>query len=261
MFLQKDLFRDYEGEIDLSNSSATSIASYAFNGTNVTGTLTFDTVTDIGEGAFWGCTGITKLVFGENFKSAGSNAFRECTGISEVEFNAISANDLEFPIFSNSGNERNFRLTIGTEVTKIPDYMFGSSAVSSISFVGDSSCSSIGRYAFSHTYRLELAEVDIPNSVESIGESAFALTKAKTIILGKGIKTIGNGAFWAMGIIGEEQHGFIEEIYFAADITLVATEIENGEKEILVFVANSEENALNYAKIFYRAGYTYSLEA
>ena len=253
-------FGDYEGEIDISNSSATSIASYAFNGANVTGTLTFETVTDIGEGAFWGCAGITKLVFGDSFKSAHSNAFRECTGISEVEFNAISANDLEFPIFSNNGNERSFTLTIGPEVTKIPDYMFSSSAVSSISFVGDSSCSSIGRYAFSHTYRLESAEVAIPDSVENIEEAAFALTKAKTIILGKGIKNIGNGAFGAMGIIGEEQHGFIEEIYFTADITLVATEIESGEKESLVFVANSEENALNYAKIFYRVGYTYSLE-
>ncbi|MBE6634899.1 MAG: hypothetical protein E7617_01690 [Ruminococcaceae bacterium] len=254
-------FRDYEGEIDISNSSAASIARYAFNGANVTGTLTFDTVTDIGEGAFRGCTGITKLIFGENFKSAHNNAFRECTGISEVEFNAISANDLEFPIFSNNGDEHNFRLTIGSEVTKIPDYMFGNSAVSSISFASDSSCSSIGSYAFSHTYRLKSATVAIPDSVENIEESAFLLTKAKTIILGKGIKTIGNGAFCAMGIVGEEQHGFIEKIYFAADLTLVATEIETGEKEILIFAANSEENALNYAKIFYRTGYTYSLEA
>lgn len=254
-------FRDCNGEIDLSNSSASSIADYAFNNANITGMLTFGTVTEIGEGAFWGCTGITKLVFGENFKSADSNAFRECTGISEVEFNAISANNLKSAIFSNGGNGLDFHLEVGAEVTRIPDFMFSNAAVSSISFKSGSKCLSIGKYAFSHTYQLELAEVVIPDSVENIGEAAFALTKAKTIIIGKGIKTIGNGAFWAMGIIGEEQHGFIEEIYFASDITLVATEIETEEKEILAFVANSEENALNYAKIFYRAGYTYSLEA
>jgi len=253
-------FRDYAGEIDISNSSATSIASYAFNGANVTGTLTLDRVTEVGEGAFRGCTGITKLVFGKNFKTANSNAFRECTGISEVEFNAISANDLESPIFSNSGKEGNFRLTIAADVTRIPDYMFGSSAVSSISFAGNSRCSSIGRYAFSHTYRLESAEIAIPDSVENIEEAAFALTKAKTIILGKGIKTIGDGAFRAMGIIGEEQHGFIEEIYFAADTTLVATKIGDGSKETLVFAKDSSANALNYAKIFFRPGYTYSLQ-
>jgi len=253
-------FRYYEGEIDISNSIVEQIPEGAFESSGVVGEINLYSTKRLGKNAFYGCEGITGLVFGEGFLSADSGAFSRCTNIENVDFYATAAEDLSYSIFSVNSNERNFSLVIGSEVTKIPSYMFAYSAVTSITFEDESRCTSIGRYAFAYTYRMYLQEIQIPDSVERIEEAAFALTRAQTVMLGTGISYIGNGALCAMGIEGNEEHGSIEKIYFSKDVALVVTEIESGEEEILYFNANSDEDALSYAKIFFRAGYTYTVE-
>lgn len=56
-------------------SSVTTIGAYAFANTSITGTLTFQDVTEIGEGAFENCKNISYLNFGFSLKRIGDKAF------------------------------------------------------------------------------------------------------------------------------------------------------------------------------------------
>lgn len=253
-------FKHYSGEIDVSDSAATELPDGAFYGSGVSGTVLLDSIRRIGEKAFYGCASITRIVFGENFLGAGSDAFALCSGIISVEFNAISAEDLSSAIFSNNSGERSFDLMIGSSATRIPAFIFSDSAVATVTFESDSSCTHIGKNAFADTSRLGAMDLVLPNSVKSIGDGAFQQTMLERVTFGTGIESIGNNAFRAMSINDAAGNGKINEIYFSKGVTLVATKISDGSKETLVFAANSSENALEYAKIFFRSGYTYSLK-
>ena len=102
------------------------------------------TVTNIGEYAFYGCSGLTSISIPTSVTSIGSYAFRGCTGLTEV-------------IIPNS-------------VTSIERFTFrGCSGLTSISI--PTSVTSIGNNAFYQCSRL--TSVTIPTSVTSIGNSAF----------------------------------------------------------------------------------------
>lgn len=249
-------FRVYSGEIELSSPSATLIPKEAFDRANVVGTVNLDKVTNIGEGAFWGCSAVTKLVFGTNFISAGQHAFYACTGIETVEFNAANASDFGYAIFTNNNGEKGFDLIIGNEVTRIPAKAFSSSAVKSITFNSESKCKVIGASAFANTSSLNV--INIHDSVERIEEMAFVLTKATSVTIGKGIKYIGKNAFVAFGYDDITDYGWIEKVYFTSNITFIATDASGNTTNFSV-VANSEENAFAYASALYRQDYTYEV--
>ena len=44
-------------------------------------------VTSIGDGAFYGCTGLTNVTIPDSVTSIGSNAFYGCTGLTSITFN------------------------------------------------------------------------------------------------------------------------------------------------------------------------------
>ena len=45
-----------------------------------------ESLTEIGESAFYGCTGLTEIIIPGNVKFLGAYAFCRCTGLSRVEF-------------------------------------------------------------------------------------------------------------------------------------------------------------------------------
>ena len=135
--------------------------------------------------------------------------------------------------------------------------MFNYSGVNSISFLGNS-CTRIGEYAFANTKRLEGVDVVLPDSIEIIEEKAFVLTYAQSFSLGGGISYIGKNAFRCFGVTGIDDYGKTEKIYFRSNATLSATDPMD-DIEVISFVANSEENALLYAKLLFRADYIYEV--
>ena len=127
-------------------NSVTSIGEWAFfSCSGLTSVTIPNSVTSIGHSAFWGCSGLTSVTIPNSVTSIGSNAFNGCGGLTSV--------------------------TIPTGVT------------------------SIGHGAF---YRCSgLTSVTIPNSVTSIGESAFSecLNLSSLISSATVPSTIGNEAF------------------------------------------------------------------
>ena len=114
------------------------------NGQEIKDLVIPNSVTSIGEYAFYGCTGLTSITIPNSVTSIGSSSFYLCTGLTSV--------------------------TIGNSVTSIGDYAFrGCTGLTSVT-IGNS-VTSIGYRAFE--YCSGLTSITIPNSVTSIGGSAF----------------------------------------------------------------------------------------
>ena len=89
-----------------------------------------NSVTTIGNGAFYGCSGLTSVVIPNSVTSIGYGAFSGCSELSYVEYNAAKCHTSE--LVDIYGVEvapfRNcYKLTkveIGDGVTTIPKYLF-----------------------------------------------------------------------------------------------------------------------------------------
>ena len=126
-------------------NSVTSIGDRAFYGCSELTSVTIpNSVTSIGESAFYGCSGLTSAIIGNSVKSIGESAFDSCSGLTSV--------------------------TIGNSVTSIGQKAFcGCSGLTSVTI--PNAVISIGYGAFSDCSGL--TSVTIGNSVTSIGEIAF----------------------------------------------------------------------------------------
>ncbi|MCD7729574.1 MAG: leucine-rich repeat domain-containing protein [Clostridia bacterium] len=184
--------------------SVTSIGEYAFDECmSFTAVTIGNNVASIGEYSFRSCNSLESVTIGNNVTSIGNHAFKGCTALKEINFNATAINDLSSDnyVFYNAGQSGNgITLTIGANVTKIPDYLFYTSEASqhapkitSVVFENGSVCKSIGDYAFSYC---SLTGITIGNSVTSIGTRAFSnCNLLENVTIGFNISTIGAEAF------------------------------------------------------------------
>ncbi|MCR5253177.1 MAG: leucine-rich repeat domain-containing protein [Treponema sp.] len=146
---------------------------------------------------------ITKLIIGKNVESISSESFKGATRLSLVEYAAANVGDLSSRsnVFKDIGKdtENGVKFVFKNSVEKIPSNFLYSdnyqlSNVTQIEFEENSSCTSIGDSAF---YRSALSEVNLPDSVENIGSSAFEYSEnIESIKIGENIKTIGQFAFY-----------------------------------------------------------------
>ena len=143
-----ELIRYPEGKSQTSYTipnSVTSIGNYAFWGCSGLTSITIpDSVTSIGSWAFENCTGLTSITLGNSVTSIGSWAFENCTGLTSI--------------------------TIPNSVTSIGSYAFyGCTGLTSITI--PNSVTRIGDEAFWNC--TGLTSITIPNSVTRIGDRAF----------------------------------------------------------------------------------------
>ena len=79
-----------QGEVQVPEG-ITAIAPYAFSANRrITGLVLPETLRSIGEGAFWGCSGLAHVRFPAAPCAVGSRAFEKCTGIRSVRLRAHS---------------------------------------------------------------------------------------------------------------------------------------------------------------------------
>ena len=129
-----------------SDDSVTSIGDYAFYDCTGLSSITIPkSVTSIGRDAFYGCTGLSSITIPNSVTSIGDRAFLGCTGLSSVTIpNSVT---------SIGGGA--FYLCTGLTSVTIPD---------SVKIIGDS--------AFSGC--TGLTSITIPNSITNIAEGAFS---------------------------------------------------------------------------------------
>jgi BspA type Leucine rich repeat region (6 copies) len=184
-------------------------------------------VTNIGEGAFRHCSGLTSITIPSSILSIGHEAFIGCTGLDSIEvetgnsvyssdsgvlLNAAGtvlllcpqakSGDYSIPISVTSIEQRAFSnctalttVTIPSTVTTIGEgAFFFCTGLTNVTL--PSGITSIASYVFSDC--TGLVHVNIPFGVTSIGEFAFSLcTRLTEITIPPGVTSIGYGAFGA----------------------------------------------------------------
>ena len=150
-----------------------------------------NSVTSIGEYAFYKCKSLTSVTIPDSVTSIGNSAFYGCTGELMVNCNIPSASEFKYGAFYGT---KFTKVTIGNSVTLIGDYAFRDcTALTSVTI--PDSVTSIGSGAFSGC--TALTSVTIPNSVTSIGEGAFYKCTSLTSVYCKPITppSLGRSAF------------------------------------------------------------------
>ncbi|MBR5984123.1 MAG: leucine-rich repeat protein [Bacteroidales bacterium] len=147
------------------------IPDYAFSGcSGLTGSLTIpNSVTNIGNSAFYGCSGLTSLTVGNSVENIGSSAFFNCSGLTGALTIPNSVTSIGNYAFSGCSGLTS--LTIGNAVENIGSSAFYNCNGLTGTLTIPNSVTSIGNYAFSGCSGLQA--VTIPSSTTSIGLSAF----------------------------------------------------------------------------------------
>lgn len=186
-------------------------------------TIIPNSVTTIGGGAFWGCSGLTSIIIPNSVTSIKGVAFCGCDNLSSIiipnSVTSIGINpfdccsgleqivvETENPVY-DSRNSCNALIQTNTNdlisgckntiipnsVTSIGDLAFRD-CTGLYSITIPSSVVSIGREAFSLCSNL--SSLKIPNSVDTINRGAFAWCRSiSSITFGNSISSIGDRAF------------------------------------------------------------------
>ena len=169
----------------------TEIGNSAFSGCSGLTSITIpDGVTSIGYSAFYGCSSLKSITIPNGVTSIGYSAFCGCSSLTSITIPDGATSIGDFAFYDCSGLTS---ITIPDSVTSIGDYAFsGCSSLTSITI--PNGVTSIGNYAFSGGS--SLTSITIPDGVTSIGNSAFyGCSRLTSITIPDSVTSIGSNAF------------------------------------------------------------------
>ena len=184
--------------------SVTSIGVYAFGACiSLTSVTIPDSVTSIGDSAFCNCKSLTSVTIPDSVTRIGEYAFSKCESLTSVTI-PNSVTSIGWGAFSNCAALTGIRVAEGnshyssdasgvlfskdkTTLVQCPGAFSGSYAIpNSVTSIGDSAFSGCS----------SLTSVTIPDSVTSIGKWAFSECKSLTsVTIPDSVTSIGNCAF------------------------------------------------------------------
>ncbi len=163
-----------------------------------------ESVKNIGNYAFLGCSGLTSVTIPNSVTSIGADAFYECSSLTKAEFASVeSLCKMEFVNYSSNplttyanlyiNGEEVTEVSIPNTITSIGDYTFyGCSSLTSVTI--PDSVTTIGKYAFCGC--INLTSVNIPNSIKEISDYMFAgCCNLSKVSMSDSITRIGQQAF------------------------------------------------------------------
>lgn len=168
--------------------------------------VTYD-VTAIGNGVFFGCSGLTSVTIPNSVTSIGYATFYGCTGLTSVD--------------------------LGDSLTSIGDYAFyNCSSLSSFNI--PNSVTYIGEWAFRGT--TNLTSITLPTNLDTIRKATFVLSGLTSINIPASVQYIDDRAFgWCYGLTSVSIPGTVDKIgmkAFVSDSNLATVTIGNGVTNI-----------------------------
>lgn len=161
-----------------------------YNCSGLTSIIIPDSVANIGNNAFFGCSSLTSIMIPNSVTSIGNSAFSDCGSLTSIMI-PDGVTVIDEATFSGCSSLTS--IMIPDSVTSIGDSTFsGCSSLTSITIPG--SVTRIGNGAFSECF--DLAGIMIPDSVNYIGDQAFyGCTGLSEISVCGLIKRVGSTAF------------------------------------------------------------------
>ena len=183
-------------------NSVTAIGNYAFyNCSGLTSVTIPNSVNSIGKSAFYNCTGLTSVTIPKSVNSIGEGAFYECSGLTSVTI-PNSVNSIGYAAFYNCSSLTELIIADGTENLSLGyngsyQGLFYDCPLEKL-YLGRNLSYYTGSYnGYSPFHnKTTLKEVTIGNSVTSIGDYAFRGCSGLTSVsIGNSVTSIGYTAF------------------------------------------------------------------
>ena len=164
-----------------------------------------ESVTSIGESAFYGCSSLTSINIPENVTSIGGSAFRSCSSLTSI---TIPEKVTSIELFTFYGCSSLTSINIPENVTSIGGGAFQDcSSLTKTNYMGDIASWCNIKFSDIHSNPIyysrnfhindeEITNLLIPNTVDSIQKCAFLNCSSLTsITIPNSVTSIGDGAF------------------------------------------------------------------
>ena len=174
---------------NFENTKITSICTKAFAGSGITSIKIPSTVKSIGNYAFQNCKSLVNVDFSAatNLKTIGTAAFEDCTALGRVDLQSTAITTIGNCAFNRSGMTY---LALPSTLTTLEGNNNFKGNLTEVVGLENTKLTSIPYGAFHAQKNWAPEKIVIPNTVQSIGQYAFADVPMKSIVLGAGVTSM-----------------------------------------------------------------------